>query len=242
MPNNKETTVSIQIDQNSPSFSNAASAKNQNLISIDQWTTAFSNLMAIYIEKKTQDAPHLLKYGSVIREIEANNGDAAWRYNDENFRKLRQSNNPYARPRMPGSIAATSNVVTTSERGAAFRGREAVPATYMMPIVTPAPILHPSIASVPSVIEQPSSSSQEQQIHQHVANYGQGITANPGTLNSFDSLTMALPFTSTVSHLRHLGVHVSQRLKEKIQNNAFVHLNKLLYHDPTCTQTTQIVF
>lgn len=93
LPNNKETTVSIQIDQNSLSFSNAASAKNQNLISIDQWTTAFFNFMAIYIEKKPQDAPHLLKYGSVIREIAANNGDAAWRYYDENFRKLRQSNN-----------------------------------------------------------------------------------------------------------------------------------------------------
>lgn len=41
--------------------------------------------MAIYIEQKPQDAPHLLKYGSVIREIAANKGDAAWRYYDENF-------------------------------------------------------------------------------------------------------------------------------------------------------------
>lgn len=85
LPSNKKTTVSIQIDQNSLSFSNTASAKNQNLISIDQWSTAFFSCMAIYIEQKPQDAPHLLKYGSVIREIAANKGDAAWRYYDENF-------------------------------------------------------------------------------------------------------------------------------------------------------------
>lgn len=49
--------------------------------------------MAIFIEQKPQNSPHLLKFGSVIRKIAANNWDAAWRYYDENFRKLRQSNN-----------------------------------------------------------------------------------------------------------------------------------------------------
>lgn len=82
--------------------------------------------------------------------------------------------------------------------------------------MTPARILHPAIASVPNVIEPLSSSSQEQQIYQHVADYWQGITANPVTLNLFDSLTMPLPFISTVSSL---GVHIYQSLKEKIQNN-----------------------
>lgn len=53
LPNNKETTVSIQNDQNSLSFSNAASAKNQNLISINQWTTAFFIFMAIYVKSLT---------------------------------------------------------------------------------------------------------------------------------------------------------------------------------------------
>lgn len=99
-----------------------------------------------------------------------------------------------------------------------------------MQIVNPAP----AITSVPIVIEPSSSSSQEQQIHQDVADYGQGITANPGTLNSFDSLTMPLPFISTVSPLGFMSL--------KDQNNEFVHLNKLPYHDPTSTQTNQTVF
>lgn len=127
--------------------------------------------------------------------------------------------------------------MTTSERETAIRGSEAVPATCMVPIVTPAPILHPAIASIPRVIEPLSLSSQ--QINQHVSDYGQSITANPGTLNSFNSLTMLIPFISTVSPLE---VHISQSLKEKIQNNKFVHLNKLQYHDPMSTQTNQIVF
>lgn len=87
----------------------------------------------------------------------------------------------------------------------------------MVPIATTAPILHPAIASVPSVIEQPSSSNQEQQIHKHVADYGQGITANQEYLTR--SLTMPLLFISTVLPL---GIHVSQSLKEKIQNNEMV--------------------
>ena len=49
--------------------------------------------MAIYIERKPEDAPHLLKYCSIVRENAASSGDAAWKYYDENFRKLRQSNN-----------------------------------------------------------------------------------------------------------------------------------------------------
>lgn len=104
------------------------------------------------------------------------------------LRALRKSKakSPYSHPRVPGSIAAactTSNVVTTSELGAAIRGSEAVPTTCPMPIMTPGP----AIVSVPIVIEPPSSSIQEQQIHQHVADYGQGITANPGTAKTSSS-------------------------------------------------------
>lgn len=104
---------------------------------------------------------------------------------------------PYAHPRVPRSIAATcttSNVVTTSELWAAIRGSEAVPATCPMPMRTPAP----AIASVPIVIEPPSSSSQEQQIHQHAADYGQGITANPGTAKTSSSRSKK-PSASTMS-------------------------------------------
>lgn len=52
LPDNKETTVSIKIDKKSTCFSNTVSAKDQNLIFIDQWSTAFFHFMAIYIEQK----------------------------------------------------------------------------------------------------------------------------------------------------------------------------------------------
>ncbi|XP_056007544.1 uncharacterized protein LOC125666211 isoform X1 [Ostrea edulis] len=91
LPNHKESTASIQIDQSSLSFTNPTTSKSTNALSIEQWTTAFHIFMAIYIEKKPEDAPHLLKYVSVIREIAATNGDAAWHHYDETFRKLRQS-------------------------------------------------------------------------------------------------------------------------------------------------------
>ena len=90
LPNHKESSVSIQIEQSSLSFTTPTS-KSTNALSIEQWTTAFHIFMAIYIEKNPQEAPHLLKYVSVIREIAATNGDAAWRHYDETFRKLRQS-------------------------------------------------------------------------------------------------------------------------------------------------------
>ena len=90
LPSFKESTVSIQIEQNSLSFTNTQ--KSQNQLSIHQWTTAFITFMAIYIEKKPEDAPHLLKYCNTIREISASSGDSAWKFYDDNFRKLRQSN------------------------------------------------------------------------------------------------------------------------------------------------------
>ena len=91
LPNQKDTTVSIQINQNSVSFSNQTTSKSQSPLSIEQWTTAFFTFMSIFIEKKPQDAPHLFKYGFTIREIASSHGDSAWRHYDENFRKLRQS-------------------------------------------------------------------------------------------------------------------------------------------------------
>lgn len=52
LPDNKETTVSIKIDEKSTCLSNTVSAKNQNLILIDQLSTAFFHFIAIYIEQK----------------------------------------------------------------------------------------------------------------------------------------------------------------------------------------------
>jgi hypothetical protein len=48
--------------------------------------------MSIYVEKHPQECTNLLKYGFTVRELGSAHGDAAWRFYDENFRKLRQLN------------------------------------------------------------------------------------------------------------------------------------------------------
>jgi hypothetical protein len=53
-PHYTESSVSIQLDQNSLSFKNVHSSKNY--ISIEQWTSAFMN---IYLEKFPNEAPRL---------------------------------------------------------------------------------------------------------------------------------------------------------------------------------------
>ena len=77
-----------------PSVVLAPNAKRNTLHSIDQWTSAFQIYVAIYTERAPKDTPALMKYGSVVREL-ATLG-ANWKFYDENFRKLRQSQgNPW---------------------------------------------------------------------------------------------------------------------------------------------------
>ena len=72
-----------------PSVVLAPNAERNTLYSIDQWTSAFQIYVAIYTERAPKDTSALMKYGSVIREL-ATLG-ANWKFYDENFRKLRQS-------------------------------------------------------------------------------------------------------------------------------------------------------
>jgi len=65
------------------------SQKSKFPLSMNQWTSAFLVFMAIYIEKKPQEAQHLLRYASSVRDLHQHYSDAAWRLYDESFRKLR---------------------------------------------------------------------------------------------------------------------------------------------------------
>ena len=57
--------------------------------SLNQWLTAFNTVVAIYVEKCPSDAPRLMKYCEVLREIAAKPVD--WLFYDEQFRYIRQS-------------------------------------------------------------------------------------------------------------------------------------------------------
>lgn len=62
-------------------------------ISLGQWTDAFFICSAIYLEKFPTEAPNLLKYCHMIREMQYLHGDQAFRMYDVNFRKLRETVN-----------------------------------------------------------------------------------------------------------------------------------------------------
>ena len=56
---------------------------------IQQWLTAFNTFVSIYSEKAAGDAPKLMKYCEVVRDLCNKSGD--WIFYDEQFRYLRQS-------------------------------------------------------------------------------------------------------------------------------------------------------
>ena len=60
---------------------------------------AFLIFSCIFLQKYPSEAPNLLKYCSIVREIYTLSSDGAWRTYDENFRRLRQSSNlPWQNP------------------------------------------------------------------------------------------------------------------------------------------------
>lgn len=67
--------------------------KSKVPISLGQWTDAFFIFSAIYLEKFPTEAPNLLKYCHMIREMQYLHGDQAFRMYDVNLRKLRETVN-----------------------------------------------------------------------------------------------------------------------------------------------------
>ena len=77
-------TVTLQNQQNVP--------KPKSILSFYEWNEAFRIYMAIYIQIFPEDAPHMLKYMSTIKNIYEMKGNESFRYYDETFRLLRKEN------------------------------------------------------------------------------------------------------------------------------------------------------
>lgn len=90
LPNQKEDPLSVSIV---PGTITLQQTSKKVPLSLNQWTTCFHIYMAIYIEKKLEEASHLLKYCEFIRDLNYDHGDSAWRYYDESFRRLRETHN-----------------------------------------------------------------------------------------------------------------------------------------------------
>ena len=63
--------------------------QTKKVASINQWISAFNTFVAIYVVRFPNEAPKLLKYCEIVRDIAAKFGD--WLFYDEQFRLLRQT-------------------------------------------------------------------------------------------------------------------------------------------------------
>ena len=50
--------------------------------------------MAVFIEKFSDQAPHMLKYMEMVKGIRQSKGDEAWKFYDDQFRRLRKLHMP----------------------------------------------------------------------------------------------------------------------------------------------------
>ena len=62
--------------------------KPKPISTIEAWTNAFQIYVGVYTSKFPQEAPALMKYGEVVRDLAVRG--ANWRYYDTNFRYLKQ--------------------------------------------------------------------------------------------------------------------------------------------------------
>ena len=67
--------------------------KSKHINSIEMWVTAYQIFVGVYTQRYPVEAPLLMKYSEIIRDLAARGYN--WRYYDENFRSLRQ-NDPKA--------------------------------------------------------------------------------------------------------------------------------------------------
>ena len=61
-------------------------AKGQQIVSIDQWTSAFFVFMTIYLERHPSRAVELIKYVDLIRKLATRFGGKGWLNYDRDFR------------------------------------------------------------------------------------------------------------------------------------------------------------
>ena len=66
-----------------------ASVKKQPVHTIDQRTAAFQAFVAVYCERFPSETAQLMKYGAIVRDLVQRG--ANWKFYDESFRMLRQS-------------------------------------------------------------------------------------------------------------------------------------------------------
>lgn len=83
-------SVSSKTGSLAPTLSLEPTQRTTPISSIEVWTSAFQVFVGVYTGKYPMEAPALMKYGEVVRDLAARGGD--WRFYDTQFRHLRQTN------------------------------------------------------------------------------------------------------------------------------------------------------
>lgn len=83
-------TIHVQpsTDSHPSSISVAHNTRQKEITSISQWTDAFLVFVSVLAVKKPELTPDLMKYMSVIRNMEQTYGGYAWCVYDQRFRTL----------------------------------------------------------------------------------------------------------------------------------------------------------
>ena len=82
--------LSLSASENSmPTLSLEPTTKTKHIPNVEVWTSAFQVLVGVYTSKYPGDAPALMKYGEVVRDLAARGGN--WHYYDTQFRFLRST-------------------------------------------------------------------------------------------------------------------------------------------------------
>ena len=95
LPNNNEETITLNLNQSQdgPLFQIASKqAESKKITNIHTWSRAFETFVAVYSEAHPTSTPALMKYASVIRDLDLHHGFNASSFYDETFCKFKQSN------------------------------------------------------------------------------------------------------------------------------------------------------
>jgi hypothetical protein len=82
------SSYSLSVKDGVPLLSESKGKMGPKITSVLEWVEAFEIYIAVFVQKKPQDACRLLKHSQIVRELAKLGGD--WKFYDEQFRLLGQ--------------------------------------------------------------------------------------------------------------------------------------------------------
>ena len=87
--NNTNTNFHLQLS--SKAQISLVPNQTRKIYNIEMWTSAFLRFMAIYTERFPIEAPQLLKYAEIVRDLARRSTGLSWYLYDQQFRMLRET-------------------------------------------------------------------------------------------------------------------------------------------------------